>query len=70
MEKTVLVGGLPIQVSDKDALIVQRELTQLQDQVENFKKKFSKQAAEEEEEAAEDAKRVEDSKTKDALMTH
>jgi small-conductance mechanosensitive channel len=68
LTKTVLIDGLPVQMSDKDALIVQRAITQLQDQIENFKKKFAKKAEEEEEEEADDAKRVEDLKTKDALI--
>jgi hypothetical protein len=52
-QKTVLIDGLPCQMSDKDAAIVQRTIAQLQDQVENFKKKFAKK--EEEEEEAKDA---------------
>lgn len=68
LTKTVLIDGLPIQVSDKDALIVQRTITQLQDQNENFKKMLAAKKKEEDDDDTEDAKRVEDIKTKDALI--
>ena len=66
--RNVLIDGLPVQMSDKDALIVQRLITKLQDENEFFKKKFAKKGEEEEEKEKEDAKRVEDIKTKDALI--
>ena len=57
MTKSVMIDGLPCEMTDNSALIVQRAITQLQDQVENFKKKFAKKGEEEEEKEKEDAKR-------------
>jgi uncharacterized protein len=70
--KIVLVDGLPCQMSEKDAAIVQRTITQLQDQledqIENFKKKLKEKEEKEDAAAKEIAKRDEDMKTKDALI--
>ena len=70
--KTVMIDGLPCQMSDKDAAIVQRTIQQLSDAFEAFKKKT---AADDEEEdkkcdamAKDIAKLNEDMKVKDALI--
>lgn len=47
--KTILVDGIEVRVEDTAATIVQRTLNGLQDQVENFKKRF-KQSEEDDEE--------------------
>jgi hypothetical protein len=61
--RTVLIDGLPCQMSDKDAAIVQRTIQQLQDQNEFFKKFKKGKEEEEEEKEKEDAATI---KAKDA----
>jgi uncharacterized protein len=66
--RTIMVDGLPVQMSDKDGAIVQRtiqKLTTLADQFEAFKKK-SEEENEEEEKAKKDS--AEQVKAKDALI--
>jgi len=46
--KTILVDGIEVRVEDSAAVIVQRTLNGLQDQIENFKKKFAKKEEDEE----------------------
>jgi hypothetical protein len=59
--KTVLVDNFPCQMEDNAAMIVQRTIASLQDQIENFKKKFK--AKEEDDDDAE-----EESTAKDAAI--
>lgn len=53
--RTIIVDGIECQMADTAALIVQRTIQGLQDQVENFKKK-AKNAEDDEEEWAEDSR--------------
>jgi hypothetical protein len=63
--RTVLVDGLPVQMSDKDAAIVQRTIQKMQDQFEAFKKKSADDDEEAEKEKKDSAEAL---KTKDALI--
>ena len=66
--KTVLIDGLPCQMSDKDAAIVMKTIKELQDQNEFFKKKIGKKEEEEEEVEKNSKAKDEAIKTKDALI--
>ncbi len=70
--KTVMIDGLPCQMSDKDAAIVQRTIQNISDQFEAFKKKTAKEDDEEDKKkdamAKELSEKDEAVKTKDALI--
>lgn len=70
--KTVIIDGLPCQMSDKDAAIVQRTIQNLTDQFEKFKKKSDDDEEENSKKcdslSKDIAKLNEDMKVKDALI--
>lgn len=70
--KTVLIDGLPIELKDRDATIVQRTIQQLQDGFEAFKKKAKEESDEDDKKldaaTADVAKKDGEIKTKDALI--
>lgn len=63
--RTIMVDGLPVQMSDKDGAIVQRTIQKLTDQFEAFKKKSEEEDDEEEKGKKDSAEQL---KAKDALI--